>query len=208
MAKQLAFYFNSGACANCKACQIACQDKNDLPFYMRWRRVISYGGGDWAPDPQHPDIMVPNVFAYSISMACNHCENPLCADVCPAGAISKRSDGVVLIDSDNCIGCRYCEWACPYGAPQFNEEIGVMTKCSFCQDLLAVGEDPACVSSCVMRCLDYGEYDDLVAKYGDQMVAPLAPREITYPGLVITPHKNSQRVGEGTGKLMNLPEEI
>jgi anaerobic dimethyl sulfoxide reductase subunit B (iron-sulfur subunit) len=128
--------------------------------------------------------------------------------VCPAGAISKRSDGVVLIDSNKCIGCRYCEWACPYGAPQFNEEIGVMTKCTFCQDLLAAGEAPACVSSCVMRSLDFGEYDDLVAKYGVQMVAPLAPRDITNPALVITPHKHSQHVGEGTGKLMNLPEEV
>ena len=169
MAKQLAFYFDASACANCKACQIACQDKNDLPFYLRWRRVVSYGGGDWAPHPTDPNVMVPNIFAYSVSIACNHCENPLCADVCPASAISKRADGVVLIDTDKCIGCRYCEWACPYGAPQFNEELGVMTKCTFCEDLLAEGKNPACVDACVMRAIDFGELDELQAKYGDQI---------------------------------------
>jgi len=208
MAKQLAFYFDASACGNCKACQIACQDKNDLPFYLRWRRVVSYGGGGWVSHPTAPGVMVPDVFGYSVSIACNHCENPMCANVCPAAAITKRSDGVVLIDTDKCIGCRYCEWACPYGAPQFNEELGVMTKCTFCEDLLAVGGRPACVDACVMRALDFGELDELKAKYGDQMIEPLAPPEITEPALVITPHKNSQLVGHGTGKLMNLPEEV
>lgn len=208
MANQLAFYFDASSCANCKACQIACQDKNDLPFYLRWRRVISYGGGDWAPHPTDPGVMVPNVFAYSISISCNHCENPLCAEVCPAAAITKRSDGVVLIDADKCIGCRYCEWACPYGAPQFNEEIGVMTKCTFCEDLLAVGDNPACVDACVMRALDFGELDELQAKYGDVMIEPLASPTITQPGLVVTPHKNSQMLGQGTGSILNLPEEV
>jgi anaerobic dimethyl sulfoxide reductase subunit B (iron-sulfur subunit) len=208
MAKQLAFYFDASSCANCKACQIACQDKNDLPFYLRWRRVVSYGGGGWVPHAEHEGIMVPDIFAYSISVACNHCENPMCADVCPAAAITKRSDGVVLIDTDKCIGCRYCEWACPYGAPQFNEELGVMTKCTFCEDLLAVGENPACVDSCVMRALDFGELDELQAKYGDQMIEPLADPGITSPALVVTPHKNSQMVGQGSGRLLNLPEEV
>jgi len=208
MAKQLAFYFDASACANCKACQIACQDKNDLPFYLRWRRVISYGGGGWSPHPRHKDIMLPNVFAYSLSVACMHCNKPLCAEVCPTTAISKRADGVVLIDTDKCIGCRYCEWACPYGAPQFNEEIGVMTKCTFCEDLLAKNENPACVDACVMRCLDFGEFSELRAKYGDAMIEPLAPPDITYPALVVTPHKNSELVGSGTGRILNLPEEV
>ena len=208
MTDQLAFYFDASACANCKACQIACQDKNDLPYHLRWRRVVSYGGGGWVPHHTDKGVMVPDVFAYSISTACNHCENPLCADVCPSGAINKLSNGTVQIDADKCIGCRYCEWACPYGAPQFNEEIGVMTKCNFCVDLQAVGDNPACVDASVMRALDYGPLDELKAKYGDQMVEPLPPADITNPGLVVTPHKHSQAVGSGTGKLMNLPEEV
>lgn len=210
MAKQLAFYFDASACASCKACQIACQDKNGLPAAMRWRRVIQYGGGSWVPHPTIKNMMTPNnVYTYSISMACMHCENPLCVEACPAGGITKREDGVVLIDQDKCIGCRYCQWACPYGAPAFDEATGVMTKCTFCEDLLAKGENPACVDACVMRCLDFGELDELRAKYGDvNAIAPLPDADISHPALVMTPHKHSQPVGAGTGQILNLPEEL
>src|SRR5690606_40301817 len=70
------------------------------------------------------------------------CALPICVENCPAGAMYKREeDGVVIADSDKCIGCRYCEWACPYGAPQFNPETGVIAKCDFCVDEQAAGED-------------------------------------------------------------------
>ncbi len=210
MAKQLAFYFDSSVCTACKVCQIACQDKNNLPAEIRWRRVIQYGGGNWVRDANDKSLLIPsNVYAYSVSMACNHCENPICRDVCPAGAITKRSDGVVLIDENKCIGCRYCEWACPYGAPHFREDQGVMTKCTFCEDLLAKGENPACVDACVMRCLDYGELDELRQKYGNlDAIEPLPSGNFTSPALVLTPHKHAQPSGKGTGHILNLPEEL
>jgi anaerobic dimethyl sulfoxide reductase subunit B (iron-sulfur subunit) len=119
MAKQLAFYIDSSSCSGCKACQVACQDKNNLPFAMRWRRVIQYGGGGWVPGTNDRTSMMPNnVFAYSISTACYHCEKPACVEVCPTAAITKRADGVVLINQDQCIGCRYCQWACPCASIQ------------------------------------------------------------------------------------------
>jgi anaerobic dimethyl sulfoxide reductase subunit B (iron-sulfur subunit) len=209
MAKQMAFYFDASACTSCKACQIACQDKNRLPAYLRWRRVLQYGGGDWYPHPYHNHVMVNTVFSYSISIACMHCEKPLCAEVCPSAAITKRDDGVVIIDTSKCIGCRYCQWACPYGAPQFNEELGVMTKCDFCQDFLAQGQNPACVDACVMRCLHYGDLEELRAEFGEyNAIEPLPAANITMPALVITPHKNAQMSGQGSGKLLNLPEEV
>jgi anaerobic dimethyl sulfoxide reductase subunit B (iron-sulfur subunit) len=206
MAKQLAFYFDASACSNCKACQVACQDKNNLSPEIRWRRVYQYGGGSWVTKG---NVMVPNnVYTYSVSAACMHCEKPSCVEVCPTAAISKRADGVVLIDRNQCIGCRYCEWACPYGAPQFDEAAGVMTKCTFCEDLLAQGQNPACVDACVMRCLKSGELSDLRAQYGSvDAIEPLPGAELTKPALVITPHKNSQFSGKGTGKILNLPEE-
>ena len=207
MAKQMAFYFDASACIGCKTCQVACKDKNNLSVGVLWRRVFTYGGGNWAYQQNIP--IANNVFAYSFSTACQHCENPVCRDVCPTTAITKRADGIVLIDADKCIGCRYCEWACPYGAPQFNETMGVMTKCTFCEDLLAKGENPACVDACPMRCLDYGELDELRAKYGDlNAIEPLPTAEITHPSLVITPHKHAQRSGEGTGRILNLEEEV
>ena len=205
MSKQLGFYFNNSACVGCKACMAACKDKNDLPIGINWRRVHQYGGGSWTPSAEDRDLVVPyNMFVYSISIACNHCANPLCMQVCPAKAISKNEGGIVLIDKDLCIGCRYCEWACPYGAPQFNDEMGYMTKCNFCQDLLAEGQNPACVDACVMRAIEFGEVDELRAKYGDvDAIEPLPSAEYTHPSLVITPHKHAQMSGAGTGKIID-----
>ena len=208
MAKQLAFYFDASACSGCKACQIACQDKNNLPADTLWRRVFTYGGGNWITQAS---IAVPNdIFSYSVSTACMHCADPLCADVCPAAAITKRADGVVLIDPTKCVGCRYCEWACPYGAPAFDSTTGVMTKCTFCQDLLAQGQPPACVAACPMRALDFGELTDLQAKYGTKVnaIEPLPIADYSHPSVVIAPHKDSQTSGQGTGHILNMPEEV
>lgn len=207
MSKQLAFYFDASACTGCKVCQVACQDKNDLPAGLLWRRVFQYGGGGWT---QQGNVKVPNnIFVYSVSTACMHCEEPKCAEVCPAAAITKRDDGVVLIDQDKCIGCRYCQWACPYGAVQFREDLGVMSKCTFCEDLLAQGQNPACVDACVMRALDFGELDELRTKYGNvNAIEPLPEASYTKPAVVITPHKHAQASGAGTGRILNLPEEV
>jgi anaerobic dimethyl sulfoxide reductase subunit B (iron-sulfur subunit) len=205
MAKQLGFYFDSTLCTGCKACQIACKDKNDLPVGVTWRRVAEYSGGSWVKVGaayQH------DVFTYYTSVACNHCENPACVGVCPAQAITKREDGVVLIDQEKCIGCRYCTWACPYDAPQFDEAIGKVSKCNFCADYLAEGQDPACVAACPSRALHFGELSELQAKYGTtNAVEPLPDPSITTPSLVINPHKDAEVTGAGTGKLAN-PEEI
>jgi anaerobic dimethyl sulfoxide reductase subunit B (iron-sulfur subunit) len=205
MTKQYGFYYNGSACIGCKACMSACKDKNNLPVGINWRRVHQYGGGGWIPSANDPELMIPNnMFVYSMSIACNHCEHPLCLQVCPAQAIQKREDGIVLIDQNQCIGCRYCEWACPYGAPQFNEEEGHMTKCNFCEDLIAQGQNPACVDACVMRAIEFGELDELRAKYGDvNAVEPLPSAEYTNPSIVITPHKDAQLTGQGTGAILD-----
>lgn len=209
MTKQLAFYMDTSSCAKCKACQIACQDKNNLPSQIRWRRVLPYEGGTWVPDPNDRTMWKPSgVFAYSVSEACMHCQDPICVEVCPTGASIKRADGVVYIDQELCIGCRYCEWACPYGSRHFSEETGTMTKCDFCRDLIDQGKNPACVDACVMRALNFGELEDLRARYGDvNAVEPLPKGDITNPSVVITPHKHAQFSGEGTGSYNLLPEE-
>ncbi|MBE0409585.1 MAG: dimethylsulfoxide reductase subunit B [Anaerolineales bacterium] len=207
MAKQMAFYFDASACIGCKVCQVACQDKNNLAPDILWRRVFTYGNGSWI---KISNTYIPNnVTRYFISTACQHCENPLCRNVCPTTAISKSADGIVLINADKCIGCRYCEWACPYGALQFNEETNAMTKCDFCEDLLAQGNNPACVDACVMRCLDFGDLNELRMKYGNlAAIEPLPSDEITHPSFVLTPHKHTQLTGQGTGRILNLPEEL
>lgn len=207
MTKQFAFYVDTSACCGCKVCQVACQDKNNLPAEILWRRVFEYGGGSWN---KKGNIYVPNnTFRYYVSTACQHCQNPLCVNVCPTGAMHKDENGIVSVNAATCIGCRYCEWACPYGAPQFNEELGVMTKCNMCKDFVAEGKRPACVEACVTRCMDFGELKDLRAKYGNiDAIEPLPSGKITQPSLVITPHRHAQPAGSGTGKIENMPEEL
>ena len=206
MTKQYAFYFDASACTGCKACYGACQDKNSLAPDLLWRRIYVYGGGTWMP--QGSTYTPNNVFAYSMSISCMHCETAPCVSVCPAGAMTKRADGIVLVDANQCIGCRYCQWACPYGAPQFDETKGVMTKCNFCQDLLAQGQNPACVDACPQRAIESGELADLRAKHGNlNAIEPLPAGSITNPSFVVTPHKHAQLSGKGTGRIMN-PEEV
>ncbi|MBL8062463.1 MAG: dimethylsulfoxide reductase subunit B [Anaerolineales bacterium] len=205
MAKQLAFYVDLNKCSGCKACQIACKDKSNLPVGVRWRRVFQYEGGEWIN--QNGQMIPSNVYAYSVSSACMHCAKPICMEVCPTSAISKRDDGIVLINADICIGCRYCSWACPYGAPQFNEELNVMTKCDMCHDLVDKGERPACVESCPYRAMDFGPLNELQAKYGTFAdPAPLPDSNITEPAVVYKPNKVTKSSGNANGRLMNLEE--
>ncbi|MEJ2711547.1 MAG: hypothetical protein P8074_28320 [Anaerolineales bacterium] len=107
MTKQYAFYFDSSSCTGCKACQVACKDKNNLEVGVLWRRVYSVTGGDWVSTG---NAWTSQAFAYELSISCNHCQDPLCVHVCPTTAMHKREDGIVLVDASKCIGCKYCEW--------------------------------------------------------------------------------------------------
>ena len=202
--KQFAFYFDSSACSGCKACQVACKDKHGLEVGRLWRRVYEVSGGQWR---QEGSAWQQDVFAYYLSIACNHCEKPVCAEVCPANAIYKRQDGIVLIDGNRCLGCQYCSWACPYGAMQYNPVSGTMTKCTFCVEEVEAGRPPACVSACPMRALDYGERSELEARYGSlQAIYPLPQTRLTEPALALSPHKDSRQAGEGSVRLSNREE--
>ena len=204
MAAKLGFYFDQTACNGCKACQIACKDKHDTPIGVNWRRVVEYTGGSWQQDG---DTFTPNVFSYYTSISCNHCENPICVQVCPTPAMRQAEDGVVTVDPGKCVGCRYCEWACPYSAPQFNADLGYMTKCDLCSDYRATGQNPACVDACPSRALDWGPIDELREKYGDvQAVAPLPDPSITNPNLVVTPHRDAQPWNNPSGEIANREE--
>ena len=186
---RLAFFFDSSTCSGCKTCQVACKDKNDLPVGQVWRRVYEVSGGGWKKEGA---AWKNDVFAYNLSMSCNHCEDPICAKNCPTMAIRKREDGIVLIDQNSCIGCKYCAWVCPYGAPQYNTEKGVMGKCDLCADYVDQGKNPSCVDACPMRALDFGNYNDLVAKYGEtEHIYPLPDPSITVPSLCIRAHQDA-----------------
>ena len=202
-----AFYFDSTYCSGCKACQAACKDKNDLPAGVLWRRVYEVSGGTWE---QSGDAWNNTVFAYNLSLACNHCVHPKCAGVCPVDAYYVRDDGIVILDSSKCVGCGYCAWACPYGAPQYNPQTGSMTKCDFCYDNLDQGQPPACVAACPMRVLDYGEAEtregmELWNTSPETHPFPLPMFSHTRPHLAIQPHAAMQTSQE---KFVANQEEI
>ncbi|MBW9263141.1 MAG: 4Fe-4S dicluster domain-containing protein [Candidatus Thiodiazotropha sp. (ex. Lucinisca nassula)] len=149
--QQLGFIHHNVDCIGCRACEIACKDKNGLAPGPRFRRVSYIEGGDF-----------PDVYAYKVNMSCNHCAQPACLPTCPTGAIFKRQqDGIVDIDSTLCIGCRRCEAACPYGAPQFDPSDNLVKKCNMCVDEIDAGRKPYCVMACMMRVLDIGPIDQL-----------------------------------------------
>lgn len=173
-----AFTFDASACTGCKACQVACKDKNDLPAGLLWRRVYEVTGGTWEP---RGAAWINTVFAYNVSVACHHCAEPACAAACPTGACTVRDDGIVWIDSAKCAGCEYCAWVCPYSAPQYSHDLGHMTKCDFCRDLVDEGLPPACVAACPMRALDFTDVVNAPKPTGMRPLWDAPPATHPYP---------------------------
>lgn len=149
--KQHGFFFNADNCIGCHACEAACSEKNDNPGHIAFRSVGFVEGGCY-----------PDYRRINISMACNHCDNPVCLKGCPTRAYTKFAEyGAVLQDPDICFGCGYCTWVCPYNAPQLDPVKGQVSKCNMCVDRLEVGLKPACVSACLGNALDFGVIENI-----------------------------------------------
>ena len=116
--KQHAFHFTADNCIGCHACEAACSEKNDNPAHISFRSVGYVEGGSY-----------PDYKRMNISMACNHCDDPVCLKGCPTKAYTKHSEyGAVLQDPETCFGCGYCTWVCPYNAPQLDPIKGQVSK--------------------------------------------------------------------------------
>ena len=176
-----------------------------------WRHVIDYQGGDWNLDDKTGIYVATEVFGYRISIACNHCADAACVSNCPTGAMQKDSDtGIVWTDPNVCIGCKTCQSVCPYGAPSYLEEKGVMSKCDMCKAEVLEGSGiPICVSGCPMRALDFGSREDMISAYGEgnMEIEPL-PQNTTNPNMIMTPHRDAQATGSGTGETLNFEDEF
>ena len=161
--KQHGFHFNADNCIACHACESACSEKNGLPAHLSFRKVGYLEGGSY-----------PDVVRLNVSMACNHCEDPVCLKGCPTLAYTKYVEyGAVLQDPDICFGCGYCTWVCPYNAPQLDPVKGRVEKCNMCVDRLEVGLKPACVSACLSNALEFGVIDQIPA--GRQQATLIIP---------------------------------
>jgi molybdopterin-containing oxidoreductase family iron-sulfur binding subunit len=165
----------------CTACIDACHLVHNVPqidnpkHEIKWIWNVPYE--DAFPSQEH-EFIQGSLKHKPITVLCNHCDNPPCVRVCPTAATFKRKeDGIVMMDYHRCIGCRYCMAGCPYGARSFNwkdprsyiEETnpdyptrtkGVVEKCNFCEERLAVGLLPACVEACQEKALVFGDLND------------------------------------------------
>jgi tetrathionate reductase subunit B len=136
-------------CIDCKACMVACKVENQVPL-GKHRNWIGHIG---------PTGAFPELGLKFEPGNCMHCENPPCERVCPTGATYRREDGLVLVDYDRCIGCRYCMQACPYDARYLHTD-GYVDKCTFCVHRLDAGQPPACVETCVGGSRHFGDLND------------------------------------------------
>ena len=163
-------------CKNARACVEECQEGHYLPKDQEFMKIYLLQDTE-------------NTAPYWFPKPCYHCDNPLCVSVCPVGATYKRTDGIVLIDTDRCIGCKFCITGCPYSTrvfawndyPEYDEDTqpyspessspgleGTVSKCDFCPDLIRVGKLPYCVSGCPMGVIYFGDIDEDVVTNGSE----------------------------------------
>lgn len=164
------FYCDENRCIDCHGCDVACKEAHHLPVGINRRRVVVLNEGIVGQEK-------------AISIACMHCSDAPCAKVCPVDCFYIRADGIVLHDKKTCIGCGYCLYACPFGAPQFPKSDvfgsrGAMDKCTFCaggpeethsdeemklygQNRIAEGRVPACAAMCSTKALLAGGSDEV-----------------------------------------------
>lgn len=178
---QHGFFFDQSRCCGCKTCSVACKSWHALPpGPLKYLRVYEYEKG-----------VFPNVRMHYQWVPCYHCEHPVCAESCPTEAIRKEEKyGAVLVDQDDCIGCRACYETCPYGAPVFESDESEVKarKCDMCIDRLERGDKPICVMSCPTRALDFGELGGLQKSYGTKNdLEDMPSSRLTEPAIVVSP---------------------
>ncbi len=153
---QLAIITDLNRCVGCQACTVACKTVNDVPIGSYWNRMLRVG-----PNPKpNGSGQFPDVEMYFIPKQCQHCVNPPCVQVCPVGATYKLDNGIVKIDTDVCIGCQSCVGACPYGIRYLDMDMGAVQKCTMCEEKVARGELPQCVTQCGGSARFFGDLDE------------------------------------------------
>lgn len=178
------FVVDTNKCIGCGRCVRACKLENRVPLepehHRTWveRYVITLEGEAYVDSPQggingfageavnvkYQNLKIRNSFF--VPKLCNQCDNPPCVQVCPVAATYRTKDGIILVDQQRCIGCRYCIQACPYGARYLLPsrpgvgplgEGGVVDKCTWCYHRITRGVPPACVEACPVKARAFGD---------------------------------------------------
>jgi Fe-S-cluster-containing dehydrogenase component len=163
------FVVDVGICNGCYCCQIACKDEHVGNDWNPYAKPQPDTGHFWLRLNEYIRGTVPKVKMHYIPVMCQQCDNAPCLEACKVeGAMTKREDGVIIINPEKCTGCKNCVDACPYGAIFFNEDLNLAQKCTGCSHLIDEGwEEPRCVDACPTEALKYGEesdFKDLIAK--------------------------------------------
>ncbi len=234
-ATKLGLVIDLDTCVGCHACAVNCKEWNTGGHHAPLPDHQPYGAepdGVWFNRIHSYEAEAPGCGGRTVNFprSCLHCEQPQCVTVCPTGASYKRAeDGIVLINTDICIGCKLCSWACPYGAREFDEDAGVMKKCTLCIDriyntaLPEAEREPACVATCPSRARHFGDLGDpdsavskLVAARGGVELMPelgyrptnryLPPRKAW---IATPPRETPMRAGTGVGSaLLSLLDKV
>jgi len=157
--------YDTTKCIGCKACVNACREANGLEPDTTWSGGLYHAPLDLSEKAKTVIKLYDDGEQRSFFKAqCMHCVDPACASACMLGAFKKREYGIVTYDINYCIGCRYCEVACPYGVPKFewSKAAPKMVKCELCNTRIAQGKIPACAEVCPKGAVIYGKRDDLL----------------------------------------------
>ena len=158
-------------CMGCRSCQVACKAWNDNPgedtlCLGSYDNPPHFSADTWSLIRFNEVEHAGNLHWVFSKLQCMHCEDPGCASVCTVGALEKTPEGPVIYHDDKCIGCRYCQYGCPFGVPSFewDERLSLIRKCTFCADRVAEGIEPACVKACPTDALVFGGREKLITE--------------------------------------------
>ena len=189
-------YIDTSTCIGCKACEVACQEWNDLANVRTvqvgtYQTVPTLNADLWNLIKFNEQDLPTGGFAWLMRKdQCMHCADPGCLKACPApGAIVQYENGIVDVNPDACIGCKMCQTGCPFDVPRYAARTDKMAKCTLCVDRVDVGLEPACVKTCPTGAIGFGTKEDMVA-YGEKRAVELQERGFKNAGLY-----NPQGVG-------------